>query len=658
MKKILILLVAVGVIAAALIAVPVDMTDLAHRTVEIAVDYDDVVALAREANITTDEMLSRLRDLGVTAVGLREASITRYRRDGIVTVIHGSDLIHNWRLMGTAHPGLLQLLESGAVSVNATYILSENSDVAGRVASKARLKFQKPVRELAAAPFYVVEIREEFNRVLNLRVGLDQNDVALVTGNSLRIVPRPDNMFIKSAAAARETMAEFLSLPQEVLSAVVFDGTEVTGYPGHISEAADALVSAAVPFGIIEFLERQAGLTRLGALNHYQTLLVHPSIPGKNAQAIANSVRERRVKLVYLRFILSEPDVLKKSTALIAEVVENLPRHGYSTGPAAAVVAPRYHPALLYLVLLGLAAGSTLLLSEVLQYERRWLYAVLALTLLTLIAAIPVLSITRALQLFSILAAGVFVSLAVVSQSLNRVPEQTHNSKSAFAWALVTILRTFLAVAAGGVIVVSLTATQYFLSGTALFHGVKLVHTLPLMLIAPLAFLRIYHAGRKHWDIAGVRQAFTDLLSQPVTVLLIILAAAAAVAAYIYVGRTGHTAGIPVSGLEIRVRQLLGDILVVRPRFKEFMIGYPLLLLGLAFLAAGYNKSFTAALIVAGSIAPVSMINTFMHFTTPAPLSDALIRSFNGLWLGVLLGAILYLAATIATPHMKKVLKL
>jgi hypothetical protein len=47
-----------------------------------------------------------------------------------------------------------------------------------------------------------------------------------------------------------------------------------------------------------------------------------------------------------------------------------------------------------------------------------------------------------------------------------------------------------------------------------------------------------------------------------------------------------------------------------------------------------------------------------MHFTTPAPLSDALIRSFNGLWLGVLLGSIVYFAAIIATPRLKKVLKL
>ncbi len=658
MKKILIALLALGILASALVAVPLDRADSAHRQVEITVDLDDALALAREAGLSGVQMLSKLQELGVTAVGVREATLLRYRREGTLSLVQGSDLLQAWRVTGSAHPQLQPLFAGGVINGAATYVITENAELAGRIADKARLKLQKPVRELLEGPFFLVEINEEPARVQNLRVGVDPGDVALARRLWLRVVARPDNLYIKSAAAARETMAEFLSLPPDLLSAVVFEGTEVTGHPKYIAETAAALNAAGVPFGIIEFIDRQQGIPRLSALTGYRALLVHPSMPGKTVQAVANSVRERRVRLIYLRFQLNDPAVVEKSLSMVAGVTENLARHGYTGGPAAAPEAPPFPAALRYLVLLGLAAACTLLLAEILRAEPPWLYAVLALSFLAMAVSLPLLSANRALHLWSILAAGAFPSLAVISQQLNRLPKGPLSGAASLRFATLAIARSALLVAAGGLVVVSLTSGRYFIGGTALFHGVKLVHTLPLVLIGLLALLRVYWHQVEKWEAAGLAKVFRDLFCQPVRVYFLALLLVLAAAAFIYVGRTGHTAGLPVPALEVRLRQLLGDILVVRPRFKEFMAGYPLALLGLTLAARGNRGALTTALVAAGAIGPVSMANTFMHFTTPSPVSDALLRSFNGLWLGLLLGLLLCFLFLSVVPFVRKRVKI
>ena len=104
-------------------------------------------------------------------------------------------------------------------------------------------------------------------------------------------------------------------------------------------------------------------------------------------------------------------------------------------------------------------------------------------------------------------------------------------------------------------------------------------------------------------------------------------------------------------GSEQLLRDRLEDLLVARPRFKEFAIGYPLLLLGL------HMRSSTASLtppslfkgegdralgegwsllIAIGMIGPISVVNTFCHLHSPLYL--ALWRTANGIVLGSAIG--------------------
>ena len=82
------------------------------------------------------------------------------------------------------------------------------------------------------------------------------------------------------------------------------------------------------------------------------------------------------------------------------------------------------------------------------------------------------------------------------------------------------------------------------------------------------------------------------------------------------------------------MRQLLDRILGVRPRTKEFLIGHPLMLILLYF---GYELKLFP-LVMVGTIGQVSIINTYAHIHTP--LNISFLRTFHGLWIGILIGII------------------
>lgn len=103
--------------------------------------------------------------------------------------------------------------------------------------------------------------------------------------------------------------------------------------------------------------------------------------------------------------------------------------------------------------------------------------------------------------------------------------------------------------------------------------------------------------------------------------------------------RSGNASAAWKPPMEQGIRDHLEAFLIARPRFKEFAIGHPLLLLGLYI-----RKQFTLRrfpwdgrpLMVIGMVGQVSLVNTFCHLHSPLRL--IFLRSFNGLVLGAMLG--------------------
>jgi hypothetical protein len=158
---------------------------------------------------------------------------------------------------------------------------------------------------------------------------------------------------------------------------------------------------------------------------------------------------------------------------------------------------------------------------------------------------------------------------------------------------------------------------------------VSLLHIVPIGLVALYIFL--YGTGD---SVLGNTKR---ILSMPLTVMWIVAIGIIGAAGMYYLTRTGNAG--QVSGLELTFRSVLENTFGVRPRTKEFLLGHPLFFAGI-FLALRYR--WAMVLLIAGTIAQLSMVDTFAHIHTPLLLS--IIRIFLGLGIGVLIGLVIIVA--------------
>jgi hypothetical protein len=130
-----------------------------------------------------------------------------------------------------------------------------------------------------------------------------------------------------------------------------------------------------------------------------------------------------------------------------------------------------------------------------------------------------------------------------------------------------------------------------------------------------------------------------DILYADIKVIHALIFIVAAAAGALLILRSGNF-GIPVPVAERSARGALENLLSVRPRTKEFLIGYPAIILAAIYYVKGGGK-WLWILLAVGVLAPISMINSFCH--THTPLAVSVSRSVSGLIIGIVIGLILYM---------------
>ncbi len=173
-----------------------------------------------------------------------------------------------------------------------------------------------------------------------------------------------------------------------------------------------------------------------------------------------------------------------------------------------------------------------------------------------------------------------------------------------------------------GLVVSSLLLDNLFVFKLYQFRGVKVSLFLPLLfLVLTAAYLGLFKLSRV--DFTYPRLLAGGLLLGLFLFLLV---------------RSGNFNFLRSTDLEEAIRRWLDANLLVRPRFKEFLIGHPAMIAWL-YLTGRYEKSFQfckLTFFLLGFIGQISIINTFVHVHTPVTIS--LIRTANGLVGGIILG--------------------
>ena len=152
------------------------------------------------------------------------------------------------------------------------------------------------------------------------------------------------------------------------------------------------------------------------------------------------------------------------------------------------------------------------------------------------------------LFLSPLLAAVLALLLSLSSLSGFAVGNDGHDCWQRYWLAAISML--------GAVFGDGLSGTEFLLKLQE-FRGVKVMHAVPVA-------LALYTLARplKSW------------LNKNVPIRYLVLAAFVGLAGVFYILRTGNF-GLPVIGLEVKAREFLENLLLVRPRTKELFLGHP-----------------------------------------------------------------------------------
>ncbi len=617
-KALLIALVIVGLVAALYVAAERVKVESRNRAVELVVDYGELAGIQAATGKPVMDILSSLKQSGVTSVAISEQTMQDAIEEGLVTVLPPRSTSQNFTMI-SYHPSLvyrLWRLGSIADEVQAVPTTPESF-------KPLRLKIHAPAAYWMQIP-----------------IGVPDGPVAAVRDAGLWPIARLMNF-----PGATSKIIEDDLWSSTIGGTVIFQGDQVLGFKGAVEDTAKAFEKHGLNFGRVEFA-KQKGEQEIAVKAPGNVIPVHSitqnEMPGLSETAIAErfqkAVRERGVRICYVRmFYSASDDLLRDNCDYIRGIARAIHAAGYELKPAhpmGEVAVPSW---VRLIVALGVAAGAMLLLMMVIDLSTG---AAVGLTIAAVAASIGLASTgAMGLKLVAFGSALVFPTLAVL-WAIRDVPESPTAVQKPLLHAWGQMLGAIGISVMGGVLIVGLLSSREFMLRTNQFMGIKAAHLLPILALAALFAGGIAYAAAT-WPEQRKRmtEAYARISSSPILMGQVIGLMAIVVLLALVVARSGNDAGLQVSSLELKFRAILDKVLFVRPRTKEFLIGYPLLLCGLAFLLRG-RRQWGAALVTIGSLGLVSALNTFCHIHTP--LEVTALRVVNGVIVGSILGAVLY----------------
>ncbi|MGD0968264.1 MAG: DUF5693 family protein [Candidatus Aquilonibacter sp.] len=644
------LILLVALLASLVVAVFRFHTESQTRRVEIAMDYTDFVALARSYNYNPAAFLVALRRAGLTSLALTEELGANVGDDGRTYATTGAALINQARISPIADPLLAQLVRTNKIARNAVYLIVDDPAAYARYRQQLALHFErKTVRVLRNSKPWVLEVRTQIDYFNATAVGIPADQIALAKRLGLLLVPRFQNDERYALPQMNAAFDAVLAQDPKV-STIIFFGlrNQVFGYPDHLDDAAAAFkahgAKSKMPFnfGTIETYDDtqiQKGSETLAKDIDGQTVRV---------QAIARTeldkitlddvvaryvlgVRERNIRVVYLRpWEHQDGDLSIEATnvEMVKEIADQLKAHHFKLGRATPIPLYRGDNR----ILVGIAALAVpsifVLLLGIFGWYRPWLaYTAYALTVVLYLAGVAIHHDLFARSLIALVGALLFATAAflAIAKAFSEEPAPRFSDQlvRSLGWTLLATGVTLL----GALVVVGIMSSPLTMEEIERFRGVRLVLALP-----PLIALCLYLFDRRF--NSGIERP-SDVFAAPVRVYQLFVGLVIIAAGALLLARSGNQSDIAPSHFELVLRHQLSVVLSVRPRFKEFLIGFPALML-LPALTVAHRRVVGWLLALGAGVGIGDVLDTYSHLHTPLAIS--LQRTGNGLIVGALIG--------------------
>lgn len=600
-RRWLILLVSVVVVGLVSLPVLVERVERerAQTVIQPVVDLQDLTWIAKSESLPLASVLSQLLELGYSTLGVNEPVLKELIDEGLVIPTIGP--APDFKYYQVRDENLFQQLEQHFSLLGKTVVRTGEG-----------------VLGVNLAPGEEEKIGTGWNQAW-----LDQ-----LRNQGFELFLRPRNWRGIPPSVLVDYWGNVGSL--QGVKGLIFAGEEVLGYgnPQSIEWLASFLQRENLVWGYVEFIG-QKGETNLAALASQNTLRVH-SIPPEElknyspleaTERFMRAAKERSVRVLYIR-LFTEPGFSNwdKNLNYLSFLSNQLNQAGFSLGS----VPPISPFSVGKTTLLILAFSLSLALFVLVNSYFCWKWWIIPLFFLGF-GLVLILNQIAGMKLMGLAAGLTYPTLAVI------ILIDAWKKNQSLVWPVVF---AFVVNLAGGCLVSAALYNWLFVLRLHQFWGVK------VSLLAPLVLMLLYL-----FKSGGLNRRLEQVALGYLRRFELVILFGLGIAAIVYLTRSGNFPFLPASELELRMRSFLENMLFIRPRTKEFLIGYPALWLLLAFRKERWYSIYHFVLWAGIGIGFTTMFNSFCHLHTPWVY--ILLRFAHALWLSFLVFLVYFLVVKI-----------
>jgi hypothetical protein len=644
------------------------------KKVEFVMDYRDVLDISvyrANPHQFVEDQLNAMKKARLTSVTVYESTLNELLESGRVQLY-------------SSHDAAALMQKPAAPNENFTYLLYTDP------ASQQQLQsIIEPAFKALKVPIHEWSYNNQKGLVIEMPLDeaslkpMDPDPITLqmLKDKGFHIVVRLSNRRPFVAQDMDKLLAQLTE--QYGVKSMIVDGDAAPGYSEdgnaaeNLKEMARLMTLHHMALAIIEPLNLkvpQKGVSDLAKELNYNVFRLH-SISEQDSDKLAENLTTKelkaRIQAISDRIALAVTDRNIRMVFLNAKTTKNLGKGTYSD-PLDAIYRSLTGPNGAENRIQG--AGYTLGEAHAFNYQSPDSYKLLkpfavvgtaALLALLIAAFFPVLL----LPLFVISIIGGCALAAVSSSTLDQILALIAGI-SAVSLAIITTIKTLRHYAAskpvpaiwrgllytgllfaraaaisavGAIFIISKLNDITYSLVLQQFKGVNILALTPLVLAAIYLILFSEKLTAKQ-RIEKVKR----MLTTPISVLWVVSSVVLLGIIYYYLTRTGNEG--QASSIELLFRSFLQGSLKVRPRTKEFLIGNPLMLLGIYLCFK--HRIQALYLVLIGAIGQASFLGSFTHLHTPIKIS--IIRGAYGIILGAMIACVLIVLWEIAARGWHK----
>lgn len=655
-NKFLILLIAIGLVASLVINFQRHQVEVANNSVELIVDYEDLMELASREGVSPEQVMKEAKEAGIVSLAVYETTFKKLNANGKASAVSGSELIQSYHNGAMTDPAWRKLVEDGTISSTEVYVTGHHQQTFAEVQEDLMRRMGTDrIRILQVGNEKVLAVKAAYEYFEKMDLGMPTDEMKAVNDAGFYVLARPTNY----QSCTRDDIDAFFSRVDGFkVSGIVFSGVQTLGAPDNSDYMAQQMDKRELTLGMIEGVTQlrffhQDGMMEIAKNTDYRSARLY-SIPKaeqkkmKISEAVerwSNTDAERNIRFNLLK-TYDKPapgmSLLETNMLYFSSTRDKLQSQGFSIGRAG--IFEHFYPSSLLraLVMAGVAAAAVLYLSLVIPgMKTKYIYGLLALFVILATAPVIMGHGNKIRVIAALASANLFPAIAVIWQ-LDMI--RKHKPVSGIGLPRIMATGAVALFVCGAMSYVgasylsgSLADTEYLLE-VNIFRGIKLTFVLPIIMVA-IAFLQRFDVfDGKMDDTQGFIDQFRKLLNMPVKVKSLIILFMVLVAGVVFVARSGHTMGMPVSATELKFRAFLEQAMYARPRSKELLIGHPAFMLAVLCWFRKWPTMILFALVLIATIGQGSMVETFAHMRSPVFMSFA--RGIGGIVLGAGIGAI------------------